>query len=41
MNKKFVTNNGEDSVGKYFKEVRKSQLLNQAICYFIIMTTVK
>ena len=27
MNKKFVTDYGEDSIGKYFKEVRKSELL--------------
>ncbi len=27
MSKKFVTDYGEDSIGKYFKEVRKSELL--------------
>ncbi len=27
MSKKFVTDYGEDSIGKYFKEVRKSALL--------------
>jgi len=27
MSKKFVTNYGEDSIGKYFKEVRKTELL--------------